>query len=159
MTIFLATLAALTPLPANMGPAWAEFSRKPALRLVRTYVEVGTLGYDRKQKRLEFWLRRTVVTGAAERSEVTWADTRTCPQARPLLASMRSIPVPRFAPVGSSEGPPIVLDGISYTLKSYSDHGQLTANTNVGTPVASWIEGAFTALEGCWRSQAPRRVS
>ena len=55
---------------------------------------------------------------------------------------MRGIPVPRFAPIGSSKGPPIVLDGVSYSLRTYSDDGTLTEETNVGTPLAAWIDGA-----------------
>ncbi len=158
MTILIAALLAASPIPSQLGPSWAEFSRAPAARLTRIKVEVGTLGLDRDRQQLDFWLRRTVTSGVQEREEATWADTRNCPAARPLLASMRDIPVPRFAPVGSSEGPPITLDGVSYKLRTYSDHGMLTAETNVGTPVAAWIEGALSALETCWTNGVPERT-
>lgn len=158
MTILIATLLAGTPIPPQLEPSWAEFSRSPTAPITKTKVEVGTLGFDQGRQQLDFWLRRTVKTGVQQREEVTWADTRTCASARPLLASMRDIPVPRFAPVGSSGTPPITLDGVSYALRTYSDHGMLTAETNVGTPVAAWVDGALIALEGCWSSRVPERT-
>src|SRR5687767_9869634 len=158
MTVLLAALLAAAPIPSELGPAWAEFSRAPALRLTRTKVEVGTLGMDEERRQLHFWLRRTVTTGTAQEEEVTWTDTRSCAAARPLLASMRDIPVPQFAPIGSSEGPPIVLDGVGYRLRTYSDHGMLTAETNVDTPVAAWIERALAELENCWGGRVPDRT-
>ena len=158
MTSLIAMLVAAASLPPSLGPSWAEFSRKPALRMTKTTVEVGTLGYDRTRKELDFWLRRTVTTGPDGKEQVGWADTRTCAPARSTLASIRDIPVPRFAPVGSSEGPPLMLDGVGYRLRTYSDHGTLTAETNVETPLASWIEGALVKLEGCWGDKVPERT-
>ena len=165
MMIMLSILMASTPVPLDLALAWAEFSRvplgtaAPSLRSVRTKVEVGTLGYDRGQRQLDFWLRRTVVTrGVVPTEEVTWADTRTCPAARPTLASMRNIPVPKFAPIGSTEGRPIVMDGVAYSLRTYSDQGKLTAETNVGTPLAAWIESALKAFDGCWGRSVPARA-
>ena len=158
MTIILAAFVALVPIPLELGSAWAEFSRAPAGHLTKTKVEVGTLGYDRSRKRLDFWLRRTVVSGIERTEQVTWATTRTCAAARPALASMRDIPVPKFAPIGSSEGPPVVLDGIGYSLRSYSDQGTLTEETNVDTPLASWIEQTLKALDQCWTRVVPERT-
>jgi len=154
----LAVLLGLSPVPVELGSAWAEFRRAPATHLTKTKIEIGTIGYDRNRGHLDFWLRRTVVSGVKQKEEVTWADTRTCVIARPLIASMRDIPVPKFAPIGSSEGPPIVLDGVGYSLRTYSDQGTLTAETNVDTPLASWIEGALEALGSCWTSSVPRRT-
>src|SRR5437764_4826526 len=117
MFILVAAFIAAAPIPVELGPAWAQFSRALARRLIKTDVEVGTLGYDSARKRPDFWLRRTVVRGVEHKTEVTWADTRTCAPARPLLASMRNIPVPKFAPIGTSKGPPVILDGIGYSLR------------------------------------------
>ena len=157
MTLLIAALLAAAPIPSELGPGWAEFSRSPSPSLTTTKVEVGTLGLDRERQQLDFWLRRTVTSGAEQREEVSWADTRSCAAARPLLASMREIPVPRFAPIGSSDGPPMTLDGTLYALRTYSDHGVLTAETNVNTPVAEWVEAALGALEGCWGGRVPER--
>ncbi|HEX5183782.1 MAG TPA: hypothetical protein VFW19_11605 [Allosphingosinicella sp.] len=145
-------------IPAELGRPWAEFSREPAGHLITIKVEVGTLGYDHTHKQLDFWLRRSVVKGFQKHAQVTWADTRTCIAARPVLASMRNITVPKFAPVGSSPGSQIVLDGVSYSLSTYSDEGKLTAETNVNTPVAAWIELALKDLDSCWTSVVPERT-
>ena len=151
-------LLAVSAVPPELGPAWAEFRRAPAAHLIKTKVEIGTLGYDRQRGQLEFWLRRTVVSGTNEKEQVSWADTRSCVAAKPVIASMRDIPVPKFAPIGSSDGPPIVLDGIGYSLRTYSDQGTLTSETNVDTPLASWIEGALKALGSCWTRLVPQRT-
>jgi hypothetical protein len=158
VTILLFALLASAPIPAELGPAWAEFSRVPSTRMMKTQIDVGTLGYDRGRKQLDFWLRRRVTSGTKQQEEVTWADTRTCPAARRLLASMRDIPVPKFAPVGSSKGPPVILDGVGYSLRTYSDQGMLTDGTNVGTPLAVWIDSALKTLRPCWTARIPERT-
>ena len=152
----LLVLAAASAVPVELGFAWAEFSRAEMLRHVTTRVEVGTLGYDRARDRPDFWVRRTVTTLRGE--QVSWIDARNCPAVRPALASMRSLPVPRFAPVGSSKGPPMYLDGNGYFLRSYSDDGMLTEETSLGTPLASWVEATLKALGPCWASTVPRRL-
>src|SRR4051794_1811299 len=159
MYVLVAASAALSQVPVELGFAWAQFSRAPAARLIRTEVEVGTLGYDSTRKRPDFWLRRTVVRGVEHKEEITWADSRTCAAARPVIASMREIPVPKFAPIGSSDGPPVILDGIAYSLRTYSDEGTLAAETNLGTPLAAWVEGALKALDSCWTKVQPRRTN
>lgn len=159
MFMLVAAFVAVAPIPFELGPAWAQFSRAPAGRLIKTEVEVGTLGYDSARQRPDFWMRRTVVRGIEHKAEVTWTDTRTCAAERPLLASMRNIPVPKFAPIGSSKGPAVILGGIGYSLRTYSDEGTLTAETNLGTPLAAWIEGALTVLESCWTKATPHRTS
>jgi hypothetical protein len=72
---------------------------------------------------------------------------------------MRNIPVPKFAPIGSSGGAPVIIDGIAYSLRSYSDEGTLTAETNLGTPLATWIEEALKVLDSCWTKATPHRTS
>jgi hypothetical protein len=158
MHILAAALLIASPVPPELGPAWAEFSRGDWGHGTHTEVEVGTLGFDKSRARLDFWLRRTVGGGVGRQEEVTWTETRTCGSARPLLASMRHIPVPKFAPIGSSKGPPIIVDGMSYALRTYSDDGMLSENTNLGTPLAAWIDGALATLEKCWSSRVPERT-
>lgn len=144
------------PLPLELRPSWAEFSRANMAHHVTTEVEVVTLGYDRQRGRLDFWLRRTIA--GLNGQQVSWADTRTCSTARTAIASMQDIPTPKFAPIGSSKGPPVILDGIGYSLHSYSDEGTLTADTNEGTPLATWIEATLRSLDSCWTSSVPQRT-
>lgn len=159
MSALVAVFVSLAPIPVELGPAWASFTRAPANRLMRTEVDVGTLGFDSARNRPNFWLRRTIVRGVQHKEEVTWTDTESCAPARPLIASMRDIPVPKLAPVGSSKGPPIVLDGIAYSLRTDSDQGKLTMDTNIGTPLAGWIENALKVLDSCWTPATPQRTT
>lgn len=156
MTPVVLWLAALANPSVELGPAWAEFSRSPALKREKTTVEIGTLGFDRARGELRFWLRRTVSRHGKE--QVMWADSGTCPALRAALAAMRDLPVSRFAPPGFSRGRSIIMDGIGYSLRSYSDEGSLTMNTNVGTPLASWVDNTLQALSPCWTATIPKRV-
>lgn len=153
-----AALLAAAPVPPELGSGWATFSRDDWGRQTKTRVEVGTIGFDRGARRLDFWLRRSMTRGVGHQEEVSWADTRTCAPARAVLASIRDIPVPRFAPVGTSKGPPLVTDGVAYALSTYSDDGGLSENTNLGTPLAAWIDGALATLDRCWSSRVPERT-
>lgn len=155
MPLLLLSIVAATA-PINLGPAWATISRRPALERVKTNVEIGTLGVDRERGQLDFWLRRTVTKSGKD--DISWADSRTCAAVRPAIARMRDLPVPKFAPPGFSEGPPLVLDGVAYSLRTYSDEGELTAVTNVETPLAQWVEESFKALNSCWTSTVPKRT-
>lgn len=124
---------------------------------VETRVEIGTRGYDRDRGRLDFWMRRTVTT--RDVPVVTWADSRSCPAVWDVLVLMRELPVPRFAPIGVSAGPPMHLDGTIYTLRTYSEEGEIAVETNDGTPLAAWVEASLDSLEPCWGSAVPRRTN
>ena len=153
--IALLIAAAAPPLPSELAHAWAEFSRKPALQRIQSTVEIGTLGLDRRRNQLDFWLRRVrVVRG---RETIGWTDSRTCPAVRPAIAALRQLPVPPVAPPGLSTGGDIILDGIGYSLRAPTDSGEITIRSNIGTPLADWIEATSKALEPCWRSTVPRR--
>jgi hypothetical protein len=155
MTLLLLPLAALASTPEELGPSWAEFSREPSMQHETTKVEIGTLGRE-QGGRLAFWLRRTVTTDQGV--NVGWASSRTCPAVYPALVALRALPVPRFAPPGLSAGPPIVMDGISYSIRAWSDEGQIEAETNVGTSLAGWVEGTLASLRPCWTARLPQRA-
>ena len=159
--MFLLQAAALSvaQIPPALGPSWAEFSEGHYAPNVNTKVEIGTLGYDRDKRQLEFWLRRTVAKRFGHEVGVSWTTTRNCPAARSILASMRDIPVPKFAPIGTSKGPPIMLDGPSYKLHSYSDEGSLTAEAYYDEAgLARWIKSSLAAVNNCWSSAVPERI-
>ena len=153
---FLPALAAAA-LPASLGPAWAEFSSDPQLFSVETRVEIGTRGYDSERRQLDFWMRRTVTT--RDVPVVTWAESRSCPAVWDVLARMRDLPVPRFAPMGVTRGPQLPMDGTIFALRTYSDGGEIVVQTNEGTPLAEWVEASLAILEPCWGSTIPQRTS
>ena len=153
----VAGIATATP---GLGQAWAEMSRRPALRRFAERVEIGTLGYDRERRMLHYWLRREVDQGG--RKSVTWADSRDCTAVRPLLSSMRQIALPRPAPYGFDEGGEITLDGVGYMLRTPARfglaEGEITIRSNVNTPLAEWVEASMLALADCWTGTPPKRV-
>ena len=156
MIAILATALALQSAPADPGGHWGSFSRSPALRLMSTTIDVGTLGFDRKKGRLEYWLRRTVVQRG--RTTIEWANSQTCPSVRPVLGKMQRLPVPPLGVPGYSGEGNIVLDGIGYSLKAPSLYGTISFDSNVGTPLAEWVEASLKALETCWTGRMPQRV-
>jgi hypothetical protein len=156
MSLLLLLAAAASPIPSHLTTPWLEFSREPANASARTEIELGTIGFDPRRKQLELWARRTVRDRSGE--HVAWADSRTCPEMRAILARLRNVPVPRFAPLGVSAGPQLTVDGIGYSIRTYSDEGFLEAETNIGTPLAGWIEQSLDRLEGCWGSGVPPRI-
>ncbi len=67
--------------------------------------------------------------------------------------------MPRPAPYGvEAEAPTIILDGAFYELKAPStfSNGQMTISSNVGSPLAKWVNGAFAGLATCWSRVEPR---
>ena len=149
-------LAANSPLPPQLGPAWGEFSRSPALQRTRTTVEIGTLGSDRRGGPLQYWLRRTVVERWVE--TVSWTDTRRCAAVRPALRAMAELAPPRFAPPGMGPAGPIVMDGVGYRLRAPSQYGGIAIDSNVGTPLAQWVDSTLGALRSCWTTKVPERA-
>jgi hypothetical protein len=102
-------------------------------------------------------MRRTVTTRGVP--VVAWAESRSCPAVWDVLARMRDLPVPRFAPMGVSGGPQLHMDGTIFTLRTYSDEGEIAVQSNEGTPLAEWIEASLEILEPCWGSAIPQRTS
>ena len=95
MTALFFSAIASAALPIELGPAWAEFSSDASNFSIETRIEIGTRGYDDDRGQLDFWLRRTVTT--RDVPVVSWTDSRTCPAVCDILASLRNLPVPRFA--------------------------------------------------------------
>ena len=157
------TLAALLLLAADLSPSrpvWAVFERTPTMTRETLRLELGTLGASsRHPYRLAYYARRTV-TRAGGPVEVRWADSRSCPAMVDAVGALRDLPMPRIDVPGFPVQPggvdeTIVLDGIIYR---FALPDRLAFSANVGSPLARWTEGALTALQDCWRSEAPAEV-
>jgi hypothetical protein len=159
--MFLALLSAPAALPAQLGPAWGEFSRRPALRRMSESVEIGTLGMDRQTKKLRYWLRYTKAGHGAVTTR--WADSKTCPEVTGILERMQglSMPQPAAPGIGEEKEIEITLDGIGYSLRAPAQFGRkvgnFTMSSNVGTPLAQWTDDSFRRLEACWTETQPKR--
>lgn len=164
----LMLLAALPPapaiLPAPLPPApapdpfgqraWAHFSRSPALRGTSERVDVATSGVDPKSHVL-FYAMRLTRTRFSQPDTVLWADSRTCPAVRPALAALGTLAMPRPSAPGIDPPGDMVLDGVGYALAmpgrfAGGGEGQFSVSSNIGTPLAAWVDRSLKALEPCW---------
>ena len=149
----------------RLNLAWAEFSRRPLGNSVRPAidkVEIGSLGRDRSSGKLRYWLRYTRTQAGSQ--TVRWADSAACPAVQPMLEGMRKLGPPYPAPHGVGDYGPseVVLDGVGYFLRTPAmfsglrQTGELTMRSNVGTPLAHWVEQSLELLDDCWAVQPPR---
>ena len=137
--------------------AWATFTRAGALSHVNETVEIATDNTERDH--FDYKLRFTRTT--LRDREILWTNSRTCPAVRPMLQQMRDIAMPRPAPYGvEGEETEIVMDGAYYELQAPSNfsNGNLTITSNVGSPLATWVDDAFVKLAACW-SKVELRVA
>lgn len=144
--IFL--LAAMAAQPAPAG--WAAFARAGALSHVRERVEIDSLPRSRGST-LEY--RMTYIRQTLDHREHFVATSIGCPAVRSVIASMRDLTMPHPAPYGiAGDGPGIVLDGTTYELEAPTDSPsvRMVVSSNIGSPLADWVDGAFRALEPCW---------
>lgn len=96
-------------------------------------------------------------------STLTWADSRTCSGLVDSVAAMEDLELPTLSvPVfGTQDIPLMTLDGVGYELRSrmslWGDHAGYDAliSSNVGTPLADWVENFRSTAEACWTSDQP----
>ena len=143
--LLLISLSAASP-----QPSWAEFSRAGALSHVAESVSISTLFVPQGQP----FKYRLVYTKKTSRSSETHSVTSLeCPAIRDVLIGMRDLTMPRPAPYGiPGENGDIVLDGVGYMLHAPSNFssGDLVITSNTGSPLATWMDGAFQTLAHCW---------
>ncbi len=159
----------MTPLLAAMilqsaAQVWhpmLTFSAHPELRRVTTQVEVGFL--PDMAGASQYWFRKTVTPDGGKIVETAWTDTRSCPAARPLLENLARLeaPHPHLPGLDGNNDIAITMDGVTYRLDADSappfGGGRLVLRTNVGTPLAQWVESALTGLAACWKPTPPDR--
>ena len=147
MLVLLLALANSAVQP-ELPRQWAQFSRSGH---GRETVDIAT-GDRVKKADFRYTLRLTKRSLGAD-PETAWADSATCPAVQSVIVSMRNIQMPSPAPHGRwSDSMPITLDGTLYSLTAPSSDnmGELTISSNVGSPLASWIDASFKHLESCW---------
>jgi hypothetical protein len=153
LTFLLAFLegAAQSELPRQ----WAQFSRSGALSHVSEIVDIAT-GDRGNSVQFRYVLRFTKRSLKAK-AEIAWADSTTCPAVRSIIESMQKIKMPSPAPYGlPDQSMTLTLDGTAYSLTAPSSDnmGKLTISSNVGTPLAHWIDASFKRLATCWTKAA-----
>ena len=140
-------LLSAQPLPADEG--WARFSAHRYLAHVEIDVAIGTMRSNKGDA--IYWVRRST-RRPRQWVEVSSTDSVRCPAILTMVQSMRDLPAPRPAPPpqGSAD---ITLtdDGTDYELHApvASPGMEVTLSSNVGTPLAAWVEQSLAALGQC----------
>jgi len=156
MSLWLAAAAAAVTFVGANEPGWARFSRTSGIFRQEIQVNIGTLAYDSEHRRLQYWMRRRE-SGSPVAS---WTDTRRCPRLRDTLGAMRYL----GAEPGETHPIAFFLDGASYMLDTPGQSGPNGIGTThmtsgSGTALAKWVDGALDAMEPCWSSMPPARVT
>ena len=156
----LAGLAAAQDTDPRQYTPFLTFSRSASSELGAQSVDIGVL---RGEGRLQFWFRRTVERDGPD--DIAWTSTESCAGARDAVVAATQFAPPRVSvpglpmrPDGSSG---LTLDGVQYAFRSsahYDSNGSssISFTSNVGTPLANWVEGSLAILEECWADEVPQ---
>ncbi|AYO80320.1 hypothetical protein [Sphingobium yanoikuyae] len=150
----LSIVLALGAADPGLPHSWAEFGRAAALSHVEEKVEIAT-DPDRRSSEFPYRLRYSRTDGDGQ-VMVRWADSRDCPTVTAVIHGMRDMKPPAIQPYGiPGESLSIVMDGTGYFLSAPSAdlQGRIRISSNVKTPLARWVDNAFTRLAPCWRDK------
>ncbi|WP_010184185.1 hypothetical protein [Sphingomonas sp. PAMC 26605] len=162
MLLALALQAASTlPAPGDgfAEHAFAHFSRAPALAHSSETVDVA-LAYVPYSTAPAAYTMRLTRRRFQQSDAIFWADSRSCPAMRPVLDAMRAVALPNPRVPGIDSDGDIIMDGAGYrltTMARFADgqDGELGYSSNVGTPLAAWVDHSLAALARCWSSRPP----
>ncbi|GAA0296848.1 hypothetical protein GCM10009087_03300 [Sphingomonas oligophenolica] len=150
MLIVALALEAVQPPPADNG--WARFSAHQARSRIAVDVAIGTT--RSASGKPVYWVRRTTKR-PGQWAEVSRTDSVRCPAVLTMLRSMRDLPAPRPAPPLLDNADIVVTaDGTGYELHAPAAYpgkgeGEMTLSSNIGTPLADWVERSLAALRPC----------
>jgi len=154
MLVALMLQAAAIDAAAFDRDVWGRFSRAPALR--HTSEEVAVARDGREGATSHFRLRLTV-RRPGRPDAVRWTDTRSCAAARDAITAFAAVPLPHPDPPAMIDRDLVITaDGIGYAVTVPVGYGggslaePATFRSNVGTPLARWVDGALAGLRGCW---------
>src|SRR5438270_2740023 len=85
---------------AELSHPWLTFTRAPVLERSLTTIDVGPL--QNTQRGRVYLFRRTMRHHGS--TEVSWADTRTCPNAMWVVEEVINVPPPRVQVPGVKDG-------------------------------------------------------
>jgi hypothetical protein len=157
MSLTFALAAALAVQAPPPGPEFMTFSAAPARRPVSTEVRVGILRGAQRPEDRHYWFRAVKRDAFGPERRLS-TDTRACPAARSVFATLGEMEMPSLSPRPDD---PIVVtaDGTSYrmTAPAYWPHGlggTVTLQSNTDTGLARWVAAMLGALEPCWTDEA-----
>ena len=131
--------------------SWAEFSRAGALSRTSETVEIATQ-HPAGSRPLEYAMRYTT-KNLRSGEKTQFAESASCPAVANVVYSMKYIKAPDLAPYGAPGVSNIItVDGVAYSLSAPSSDsmGRMTISSNVGSPLAKWIDDSRKTLAPCW---------
>jgi hypothetical protein len=159
--------AVASPVSAQQAPLrpWGEFSVRPALGGSSARVEIGIKRVD-PQGAPEYQFRGEIVERRGAPARMVSADTHSCPGSLDQLRALQKLSMPQPDVPGIDEGVEIneiVMDGARYVLKmdgAWPDRTNFNGTTlaiasNVGTPLAQWVNSMLVTLKPCWKDAVP----
>jgi hypothetical protein len=152
LLLVLAAVVAQAPMPLQ----WAQFGRTVELKHISETVDIAT-GDPKGTHQFQYRLRFTRRAPKAA-IEIKWADSRSCPAVRSVIASMSHIAMPSPAPYGvPGEPTEVTVDGTDYFLTAPSSYntGRVTITSNRDSPLSQWVDAALEQLAVCWKAAAP----
>jgi hypothetical protein len=146
----IGTVAAVLALAREDDDVIARFSAHQALSRVDIDVAIHITGKSPDDP--SYWISRTI-RKPRQKTQTSEFYTRTCPQMLAVLRSLHDLPMPR-AYIPPQDPLFVVADGTGYSLTidaAYPEAlpGELTLHSNVGTPLAAWIDDALATLDSC----------
>lgn len=144
---------AAPPIDPFADRAWGHFSRSPTLEHRTETVDIGTDGNAGGVVQYKLRLTQRFRDGSLTR---VWADSRSCPAVHMVMARLRALKPPAIVPPGLGPAPTeILVDGIGYGLTMPVEDqlglSRMTWTSDVGTPLADWVEDSLARLKSCWR--------
>ena len=153
-----ATLQVAAVAPPDLRQLWvfATVEREPSWEdLIR--VRVGTFGGLETEPDPTYFFTREVEDREEHLRARAWTSTEVCPAALPVLRRLERLAMPHPDVPGYRRGANvIIMDGARYRLNGIARHadgqpGDYSIESNVGSPLAQWIDKLFSVLEKCWR--------
>lgn len=148
--LFAISAVAMLSAATSAQPSFADFTRSASLIYITEQVQFFRERRDARANRDKYkvhytWSRQIL---NQDLHEDAWIDSEICPRVREILSSMEAIQMPRLAPIGDALP---VDDGIYYSLSAPTtfSNGMVTISSNVGSPLATWVDHAITVLAPC----------
>jgi len=147
--MIVAILLQAASLPALPADAWVRVSASVGSHRA-TIIDFITDPVDTRDG--EHTLRLITRTGDGS-SISSWATSRTCRGVREAVEALGSIPFP--AVPSPRDGTEIIVDGVTYSVLfsaryGTQDSGLLELRSNVGTPLAAWVNKMIATTKPCW---------
>lgn len=141
--------AALSPDLVVPSADIARFERSASLIYITDTVTISTDKPDPTTNTMTYKAHYTWLAQVQDLRREAWIDSRTCPQLADVVTSMKAIEMPKPAPDMVSR--PMTLDGVYYALETVTDfsNGTVKVVSNVGSPLATWVDNALAKLAPC----------